>query len=83
MTPCTQCGRCCKEEVCPIAVALNMDDTAPCSALEFDGKKHWCGLITNPVKHMTTVDLPDEKKLWLAEHLKSLMNFGLGCDAGV
>src|SRR3990172_556441 len=46
--PCVQCGKCCREEVCPIGQLLIRTTTPPCPALEKGEGKYWCGITRHP-----------------------------------
>ena len=44
VAPCIGSGYCCKTAPCHEAAARGVRE-APCSYLEHDGDRHWCGLI--------------------------------------
>jgi hypothetical protein len=52
----------------------------PCKALDFDGDKHSCGLVSNPKKYMPD-HMNDNMKLMLGDYVKNIHKFGLGCDS--
>ncbi|KKN15550.1 hypothetical protein LCGC14_0984950 [marine sediment metagenome] len=69
--PCSQCGRCCQEEVCDIGHQIFATDKAPCPGLEFKGGKYWCRLV--PI----TDSLGKSYRNAFALEL----GIGVGCDA--
>ena len=83
--PCTHCGKCCQEEVCPVGEIFTRTTKPPCPALaeDKDGKL-WCGLVTCPEAVMLTSS--DYGRYW-ARQISSylydhIFNFGAGCDRG-
>ena len=81
--PCTHCGKCCQEEVCPVGEILLRTTTPPCPALAKDKKgEYWCGLVVCPETAMFAET--DYAKYWsrkLGQFLESnVFNFGAGCD---
>ncbi len=85
LKPCSQCGRCCQEEVCIIGeemFQIPFTET-PCPALEYKEGKHWCGFIVNTEPHARAagINWPTQDYSFITEWLTRLMNFGCGCDA--
>jgi len=81
--PCTQCGRCCEHEVCPLGEIFLRTTTPPCPALVRDGDgKAWCGLVTNPTETMfaKTVDGRHWARLFSSVLKDVIFDFGSGCD---
>ena len=80
--PCTQCGRCCKEEVCLIGVAFLDTDIIPCPALKQIGGKYFCGLVVVPEEFVfPTIGLSEQQYVLIKEHMIERFSFGVGCDA--
>ena len=69
MTPCKQCGECCKNEVCKVGKYCYKTKAPPCPGLLFEGDKHWCELVKNIVK--------GSDRFALEFH----MGIGFGCDS--
>lgn len=78
--PCTQCGNCCKEEVCIVGEAVLGTSEIPCRALLFDGSRHWCGLVVSP-KQFSENPLTDLEAGEVRARLLEMFNFGIGCDS--
>jgi hypothetical protein len=77
---CNACGWCCQGEVCPLGELLGLGSKGPCPALECNGERHECGLVTNPAKYFPErVALRGAAKLSAAAAL--LNGVGMGCDA--
>ena len=86
MRACTGCGKCCQEEVCVIGMmTMNLpNDTGPCPALEWNGARYLCGIVTNPAKHMDWIaDKPKEMIEWWQGYVKGIFCFGIGCDSDI
>lgn len=47
---CTQCGDCCKEQVCGIGENVFGCIAPPCKGLLFNGGKYWCGPVLADIK---------------------------------
>ena len=43
--PCTQCGTCCKNEVCEMGIYVYGKHKAPCKGAKFHDNKYWCECI--------------------------------------
>jgi hypothetical protein len=43
--PCTRCGECCQNEVCPMGEAVYKTPVTPCPGLKFNSKKSSCELM--------------------------------------
>lgn len=83
--PCNSCGRCCADELCPLAGKVfrgdfHADLDGPCPALESDGDKRVCGLIAHPMAYAMALSLQNgvENMRNAAAHL---VGAGRGCDA--
>lgn len=81
--PCTHCGECCKEEVCPIGEIFTGTTKPPCPALAKDREgKYWCGLIVCPETAMHTET--KYGRYWariISKFLEDhVFNFGDGCE---
>jgi hypothetical protein len=50
--PCSNCGLCCAAQLCDIAEGAFPGASAPCPALEWHEGRSWCGLVTNPTRHI-------------------------------
>lgn len=82
LRPCTQCGECCRAEVCPVGETLLETVQVPCPALEFRDGKAWCGLVTNLDAYKKRLHFNQPWQVeFLQGYLKGLMNFGYGCDS--
>ncbi len=80
--PCTQCGRCCRGEVCIIGQAFLGTCKTPCSALVNDDGKYLCGLITDTSRFMIpSLELTEEQCDTVKCYLVECFSFGVGCDA--
>ena len=82
--PCNGCGACCNAATCDVGVQfLNAPQQAPCPALEWDGTKYRCGLITNPAHHMGLPRFGHKHDTELSEYLGKgfaiLIASGQGC----
>lgn len=78
---CVQCGRCCKNIVCDLGVIFLATTDIPCPALQFDGKKYWCGLITKTGEYVfPELGLTVKQYETIKNHLLKVNNFGEGCD---
>ena len=50
--PCSGCGICCQEELCPLGVHVFGAEEGPCPALKFDATgESFCGLVRSPRKY--------------------------------
>lgn len=82
--PCTHCGDCCRNEVCPIGEIFTHTTKPPCPALARDNKtgEYWCGLVVCPETAMSAKT--EFAKYWarkIGEYLKAnVFNFGAGCE---
>jgi Fe-S-cluster-containing hydrogenase component 2 len=82
--PCTHCGECCRQEICPIGEIFMRTTEPPCPALvkNPDTNDYWCGLITRPEKTMYVRTYAAE--YWapiFAKYLEeNAFHFGAGCD---
>ena len=82
--PCNGCGECCKEEACEISVTILNSKTTPCIALEFDGEKYRCGMVTRPAHYLrlnwTEADIPKADAM-LRPMIQQVLGIGTWCDA--
>ncbi len=90
--PCNNCGRCCHE--CPCIIALEIigaKENEPCHALERHGDKYLCGLITQPERYVAESMLAGKENhknygdvlSYAASTIKEKMlsGSGVGCDS--
>lgn len=49
--PCNGCGVCCQQEQCPLSLFTFGRVPGPCPALEPEGDRFVCGLVTNPQRY--------------------------------
>ena len=48
-SPCTHCGKCCEDQICPLGVHVLGQKEGPCPALQRDADGHSsCGLVVDP-----------------------------------
>lgn len=66
--PCTQCGECCKNEVCKMGKFVYKEHKAPCKGLLYHDNKYWCECI----EKCTTNQY---------HYLKLILGIGLRCDS--
>ncbi len=81
--PCTHCGKCCTEEVCPVGEIFTKTTKPPCQALAKDKDgKYWCGIAVCPDTAMFAETPYAKHWAWkISEFLqKNIFNFGAGCD---
>jgi hypothetical protein len=79
--PCNSCGKCCSDELCPLAMRLfGRPFQRRCPALEPDGDRLVCGLIAHPMAYAMARTLANgvENMRKAACHL---VGAGRGCDA--
>lgn len=69
---CTQCGICCKNEVCEIGKMIFNTETLPCPGLIYENGKHWCGPV------MGEIIYPGFSKMF-----KLALGIGKGCDSEI
>lgn len=80
--PCNGCGKCCQEEACELSLEYLKSAKAPCVALEFKDGRYWCGLITNPAKHLGLPEWAYEfAMIELSPKFANALAVSQGCDA--
>lgn len=79
--PCNGCGKCCAAEPCALARDLLNCHVAPCRAMEMDGDRMVCGLVTRPAWYMYGENVPSEQTGRLSSLFAAALGFGMGCDA--
>jgi hypothetical protein len=69
--PCTQCGQCCRNAICPIALEVNKNLSPPCPHLSYNEllNKFGCHLVQIEAIHSNSNEI--------AENL----GIGKGCDS--
>jgi len=72
MNKCTQCGKCCREELCLLGELFFETKTPPCPALIFKEGKSWCGFVLYADSVWPGIGI--------SEHLAYLLGIGKGCD---
>lgn len=65
---CTNCGKCCKEEICEIGKVAFVKVRPPCPALISSGNKHLCNLVVY------------EEKYFKERYISDALGIGKGCD---
>lgn len=69
MNECIRCGRCCKEEICPLGEAAFGHIEAPCPALMKENEVYSCEFVITEKVFFTDTPLADT------------LGIGKGCDA--
>lgn len=69
---CTQCGYCCRKEVCLIGELLFDTTTPPCNALLHVDDKYWCGAVL----------CGDDVLPGTSQYLATALGISRGCDGG-
>ena len=75
---CNGCGMCCLHEACQLSVEYLKSSVAPCVALEHDGQRFRCGLLTDPSKYL---GLKFDGNAELVPLIAEALGAGKGCDA--
>ena len=75
---CNGCGICCAIQPCKLAVDLLGATVGPCSAMEFDAGRFWCGLVRSPGRYLNTPEFGNEL---LSETIARSLGVSKGCDA--
>ena len=84
--PCNGCGLCCLAEPCPVSLEL-FGQSSQCPALEFDGGRFRCALMTNPGDYgaipegVLSLDLDHE--MAASSYYRQLIGAGMGCDSEI
>ena len=78
---CTQCGFCCKDEVCDIG--LTIGDSKPCRALEFIDDKYYCGMVMNASKYIDVGEYAKWKDDFWKGYFSNLLGINKGCCASL
>jgi hypothetical protein len=74
--PCNGCGVCCAWAPCPLGIVVSRRRQGPCRALDWDGARYVCGMLTTPRRHLPWLPAGWTRRLaqrWIAA--------GAGCDA--
>lgn len=79
-SPCNSCGVCCMVAQCDLSVLMFGDVGAPCPALERDGDRHVCGVITDP-RQFVAISVSEVSSVQLAA--RTIIREGVGCDARI
>jgi len=72
METCTQCGRCCIEEICQIGQDIFETNIPPCPGLHTHDGKFWCRVVEVA---------KDTEEYPYKTHIKLTIGIGMGCDA--
>lgn len=84
--PCNGCGDCCTAEACTLSRDYIHSEASPCVALEWDGTRYHCGLISHPRRHLKEelpimkLHLPNEERI-IGDMFAHMLGAGKGCDA--
>jgi hypothetical protein len=78
LAPCNGCGYCCHEEACTVSIEYLNSDVAPCIALEWNGQRFECGMMTRP-RHYLGIKFPEADEV-LIPLLKKYLGEGQGCS---
>jgi hypothetical protein len=79
--PCNNCGQCCAEVLCPLAVGVFGEPwDRQCPALEPDGERFNCGLVVHPMVYAMRQTLLHGAEV-MSRTAAHLIGAGRGCDA--
>lgn len=76
--PCNGCGMCCTVEVCGLALVVLGVVPAPCPAMDWDGARFRCGLVTTPSRY---TGRPADQDLVVGTIAARMLGVGRGCDS--
>ena len=68
LAKCTQCGECCKNDLCRTISNIFPSSRPPCRFLVYRDNKYWCGLVEQA------------DKLPYGELIRNEIGIGAGCD---
>ena len=79
--PCNGCGQCCADQLCPLGASVFGEPVdRRCPALEPDGERFACGLMSNPMVYAMRLTLLHGKEV-MSRTAAHLIGAGRGCDA--
>ena len=76
---CNGCGRCCQEELCPLASFVFLQIEGPCPALEDVGDRFSCGLVNHPERYAPFRSAAMGRNA-LSRAATLMIGVGVGCD---
>lgn len=76
---CNGCGRCCQEELCPLASFVFLQIEGPCPALEDVGDRFSCGLVNHPEQYAPFRSAAMGRNA-LSRAATLMIGVGVGCD---
>ena len=79
--PCNGCGLCCAMEPCQLARELLDCHAGPCTALEHDAERTFCGLVRRPAHYLFNETVPAADTAPVSVLFAGMLGLGHGCDA--
>lgn len=79
--PCNNCGECCKEGLCQIAILFIGTHYKKCPVLYKDGDRYLCGAIVDPKKYILGLETKTEEEIDnMRRMFKVMVRVGDGCN---